>query len=391
MRNGQALRVFFSTVMAAATVLSVTAQFTVNTPLPFRVKIADAQTMIVHPYENRALPAGLQDGDRIDLAALNPDTRDALAINILLGRLPEGRQYELSVERDGATTRVPFMIGAKKLEGWDLFQAVMQAFTWLIMGIIAFLLIWRGRDTAAFGLAGWAAGYVIGIAIAVFPMEGTAGVIVVAVQQLWYVAARVGFFVMAAALVRGSLSRSAQIFFAVLFAILLVIGSAPHVFGHFPFVAGGTAEYMLPQYQLIHSWVYLVPVAMLAMGYRRVEAEQRTRLRWAIACGISLAASVTLTNTVPPGYLASTVTADVLFAFTFVGMAYALLRHRVVDVSIVIDRTLVYGSMTALVVGVVAAVNSFALRFALPPGAGLLLQVVVPLSLGIVLGKVKSF
>lgn len=391
MRNGQVLRAFFSVVMAVATVLSVTAQFTVNTPLPFRVKVADAQTMIVHPFENRALPAGLVDGDRIDLRGLDTDTRDALAINVLLGRLPAGRRYELAVERDGTTIQVPFTISPKEIAGWDLFQAVVQAFTWLLMGIIALLLIWRGRDTAAYGLAAWAAGYVIGIAVAAFPVEGTLGVIVVAVQQFWYVVPRVGFFVMAAALVRASLPKSTRSMFQLTFAVLLIFGSAPHVLGHIPFVLGGTAEYMLPEYQLIHSWVYLVPVAMLAMGYRRVEAAQRARLRWAIVCGISLAASVTLTNTVPPGYLVSTVAADVLFAFTFVGMAYALLRHRVVDVSIVIDRTLVYGSITALVVGAVAAVNSIALRLALPPGAGLLLQVVVPLSLGIVLGKVRNF
>jgi len=73
------------------------------------------------------------------------------------------------------------------------------------------------------------------------------------------------------------------------------------------------------------------------------------------------------------------------------GFLYAVLRHRVVDVSIVIDRTLVYGGMTALVVGVLAAVNSLAERAALGTSASLLLQVIVPLALGIVLSRVRVY
>jgi hypothetical protein len=82
---------------------------------------------------------------------------------------------------------------------------------------------------------------------------------------------------------------------------------------------------------------------------------------------------------------------SLLFALALLGFLYAVLKHRVVDLSAVIDRALVYGLVTTLVVGVIAAVNSFALRETLAPGTSLLLQVVVPLALGIVLGRVRSF
>jgi len=73
------------------------------------------------------------------------------------------------------------------------------------------------------------------------------------------------------------------------------------------------------------------------------------------------------------------------------GVLYAILRHRIVDVAVVIDKTLVYGATTSLVVGVLAAVNSLAIRATLGESTGLLLQVVVPLALGIVLGKVRTY
>ncbi|MHB8404227.1 MAG: hypothetical protein ACYDCJ_02285 [Gammaproteobacteria bacterium] len=74
-----------------------------------------------------------------------------------------------------------------------------------------------------------------------------------------------------------------------------------------------------------------------------------------------------------------------------IGFLYAVLRHRALDVSVVIDRTLVYGSVTALVVGILAALNSVLQHAALGTGASLLLQIIVPLALGIVLGQVRNY
>jgi GAF domain len=83
--------------------------------------------------------------------------------------------------------------------------------------------------------------------------------------------------------------------------------------------------------------------------------------------------------------------ADVCILLGVMGFLYAVLRHRVLDVSVVLDRTLVYGAITALVVGVLAAVNSLVEHAALGTSASLLLQVVVPLSLGIVLTRVRAY
>ncbi len=69
--------------------------------------------------------------------------------------------------------------------------------------------------------------------------------------------------------------------------------------------------------------------------------------------------------------------------------AYALVSGRIVDVRVFGGRALVYGLVTTLVVGILAAINSFTLK-SLPPGAGLLVQVLVPFSLGIALVRARK-
>jgi len=69
--------------------------------------------------------------------------------------------------------------------------------------------------------------------------------------------------------------------------------------------------------------------------------------------------------------------------------AYALVSGRIVDVRVFGGRALVYGLVTTFVIGVLAAINSFTLK-ALPPGAGFLVQVLVPFSLGIFLVRARK-
>ncbi len=102
-------------------------------------------------------------------------------------------------------------------------------------------------------------------------------------------------------------------------------------------------------------------------------------------------AAVFIGNTGILGLLASTLTFPFLVVIAMAGFLYAVLRHRVVDVSVVLDHTLVYGGMTALVVGVLAAVNSLVEHAALGTSASLLLQVIVPLALGIVLSRMRVY
>ena len=105
-----------------------------------------------------------------------------------------------------------------------------------------------------------------------------------------------------------------------------------------------------------------VPFAFLFIGYLRVAPEMRLRLRWMLVGIIAIMATVVINNAIlEPSLLVQTINSS-LYAFSIIAMAYALLRHRVVDFSIVMDRALVYGLVTTLVVGVVAAVKSLGIK-----------------------------
>jgi hypothetical protein len=63
-------------------------------------------------------------------------------------------------------------------------------------------------------------------------------------------------------------------------------------------------------------------------------------------------------------------------------MLYAVLRHRVVDVTVVLNRALVYAATTSLVLGLFALLESLIEHTALGHGTSLLLELAVPLALG---------
>jgi hypothetical protein len=89
-------------------------------------------------------------------------------------------------------------------------------------------------------------------------------------------------------------------------------------------------------------------------AWRRVEAEQRERLRWLfVGLGCCL---VTLGLTVagiaielsPPDYLVVSLVSDIFAAAGFVILAYAILGQRVIDVGFAINRAIVYAVLTGI-------------------------------------------
>ena len=98
------------------------------------------------------------------------------------------------------------------------------------------------------------------------------------------------------------------------------------------------------------------PLAIMVYRYARVfDAVQRQQTKWfvyAVAVGLSLgvmvAALPAVTPVDSPFQLLSATSGPLVFAFIPLGLGIAILRYRLWDIDVIINRTLVYGSLTAL-------------------------------------------
>jgi hypothetical protein len=362
--------------------------------LPVAVNMTDAHIAVIAPIAGIPLPAGIQAGDKIDLTALPEASRIAVGIiagsPFLGGVLPSGHNYDLVIERGDAEVTVPVTaIDLSDATGLLSTQCINCLYLVLTAGL-SLLIIWRGRDRAAAGMAGWTIALVVFSSI-IFPLDGLTGLAMAVANNFGFLLARVGFYIMADAIARPILGRRARMLFLGVFILILVAGAALVAGAPLLYVMTGWAGGLLPQIGVLWTASYLVPVMLLFSSYRHAKAAQRLRLRWMLWSSIVWVASIFFSNTPILGLQLSLLVNDITSLVAVMGFLYAVLRHRVVDVSVVLDRTLVYGSMTALVVGVLAAVNSLVQHAALGTSASLLLQVAVPLSLGIVLNRVRAY
>jgi hypothetical protein len=359
--------------------------------LPFSIRLQDRHTMVISPTPGIPLPAPLRDGDRIDLTRLDFETRTLLDIQYNGRTVPAGATYSIPFERDGAAFDV--VVTTVSLPPTDVLRVVEVVSTLItfIVAIIGLLLIWRGRDRAAAGLVVWCLGFNVGVIFNAIPVIGWVGVGALCLSLALFLLARTGFFIMADYLVAPLLPRGLRPAFWAAFMVMLLLGAIQSIGGAVYFAATGDAELMLPRYSVFFSWIYLVPLLVLLTGYARSRVGERVRLGWVAVATLLICSAVTITNAVPIGFLYAYSISASLLTLSLFALSYALLRHRLVAVALVIDRALVYGLMTTLVVGVVAAINSVLLREALPPGASLAVQVIVPLILGIALRQVKDY
>ena len=350
------------------------------------LKFQDSHVAVVHPIPGVPLPPGVQEGDLIDLR------QQSLATRLIwpLSTHPLGQVVDVVGQRDGQARTLSVSVNDHSgLPGY-LWNALPWSIGSVLMACIALLLIWRGRDRAAFGMGLWAVTFVLSAQLSAIPLSAWWGFAIFGVSTLCYLTARVGFYIMVESRVGTALSARQHLGFRLAFWALLSLGAVYGLGGPIGVTFFGWAVLTNTDYGLVLTASYLVPIVMLYAGYRRAAAVERQRLRWMLTSGMLWFLGILLGNTPVLGYAASNTLNTLFLILSLLGFLYAVLRLRVVNVAVVIDRALVYGALTTVVVGVVAAVNSLVLRAALAPGASLAVQVIVPLSLGIVLGRVRD-
>jgi hypothetical protein len=96
-------------------------------------------------------------------------------------------------------------------------------------------------------------------------------------------------------------------------------------------------------------------VASVVFRFRRARGEERRQLKWltyaAAVAGLVLLLIIVGESTVTVSDELSNTLVSVSVAALPVSMGIAILRHRLFDIDVVINRTLVYGALTATLVG----------------------------------------
>jgi hypothetical protein len=99
-------------------------------------------------------------------------------------------------------------------------------------------------------------------------------------------------------------------------------------------------------------------VISIVVRLRRSRGEERQQIKWIVHAGAVMVAAFLAGSVVPGG---SGPVADLLWALGFMALVgipvaagIAVLKYRLYDIDVVINRTLVYGALTAMLVGVYA-------------------------------------
>ncbi len=146
---------------------------------------------------------------------------------------------------------------------------------------------------------------------------------------------------------------------------------------------------MQPWWGLLLLAAYLVPIALLVASHRHADARQRQRLRWLLwGSVVFVAGLIPIDLSLPLSNVVINLLSVGLGTLGGAAMLYAVLRHRVVDVTVALNRALVYAVTTSLVLGLFALLESLIERSALGRSAGLVLELAVPLGLGAALSSV---
>ncbi len=358
---------------------------------PFSVAVLDAKTAVIQPTPRFALPQGIQAGDHIDLAALDQKDRAALTNFNLQINLPPGLVYNIFIRKNGRDFSVP--IASVNLGASQRVQIAYWAisiFYWL-MGLLALLSLWRGRDRASQFMTWWLTFFILGFAISGMALEGIAGLGVQVAAVVSYTLARIAFYLMIETLVGKVLTARMLMLVRAAFVLVLAAGLIVMVGGPVAYVLHGWAGLVQPEFGVVFTAGYLIPAVLLLLSYGNAPLSQRPQIRWLLLSTATLLAGIFVSNTFIFNIATNAVVQSMLFVLCISGFAYTVLRLKVVDVSVVIDRTLVYGGIIALVVGVLAALNTVAQHAALGTNASLLLQILVPLSLGIILSRIRVY
>ncbi len=344
---------------------------------------------VIEPRPGAPLPAGLQSGDSVIWAQQSPLVR-AVLIN---ENVPSTQSYPLVVQRDGQRVVVPVRSAPVPQQPDHPGIGLLFRFGKLLILGLGLLTLWRGRSWSAWGLSLFALSLIVSYSANHLPAPpywnlGQTFLLQSAQGPL----ALLGLYAAAGALT-GSTARSQRrrnlAYVALLLLLLAAEAAQPILQIVLSPSVGMPAVLQIALIVLVLS-AAAVPLVVLITGYARAKAEARLRIRWILTGTALLLPLMALSLVQQSSHIHDrTVLADIVFArllliIAIVGLyTYAVLRQRLVEVRVVLNRALVFALLMGLIVGFFALMENLIERSALGERAGLALEIGVPLALGV--------
>ena len=117
-----------------------------------------------------------------------------------------------------------------------------------------------------------------------------------------------------------------------------------------PFPAEGISTATNIPGSVLMVFTAVVSVASIVVRFRRSVGEERQQIKWVATGAVMFVLTFIVSATTQDIVGEDASFATILFGFLFIasGVAVAILRYRLYDIDVVINRALVYGSLTAL-------------------------------------------
>ena len=327
--------------------------------------------------------AGLRPGDILLLPLMDPASRTAAVFHYTptqAGRA--GQTVRAFAQRGSSRVTVSYVL--RHTDRTPVFLAQL-AFKSILIAL-ALVLLWRGHDRASLILALWCFGVSLALPDAwwgALPLGGRiAGGTLTAV--LWTVSPLLLYLVVEA--IATGVSRTARIIARGAMLVLMLPGFIADTLDASAQAISGC--WIVPIRPLATEAMFasaqLVIVAFFGWSYLRTTGLAKQRVRWVfwsfLLSRVGVLANLFDRIAPHPIHLSGFEWASVLI-FP-IGCTYAILRHRIIDVSFVLNRTLVYTVLTTAVVGIFILLEDLLHALAAGRGIGLAVEVTVALILG---------
>jgi hypothetical protein len=285
-----------------------------------------------------------------------------------------GEVESMVVQRDGRTIRLAATVASPEPASyWAPSFAVK-----IVMLLAGVFLLWRGRDAASLHY-GIASSF---FAVAILPLSDAilspaARNIDEALAQVFAGISAFALYLTFEDLARGAIREK------VLTACRIVVAACSLLFianaVEFSFARSGSGCFVPALFVLRYPALMVALAVMLGVlgtTFIRATGLQRQRVRWVFWSTIVGFSGVVLWL-IDPALRAAVLTSVVIT----IGYAYAILRHRVIDVGFVINRAIVFTTVTGVVFAVFALVSTLVEKLTLPSGESIVVQSAVALAL----------